>query len=55
MLTSGEKDPVIDLYIKGMSPSERRWDPDIPVNTLKILGFEVDAGGSSGLSGRDRH
>lgn len=47
VLTSGEKDPVIDLYIKGMSPSERRWDTDIPVNTLKILGFEADAGGST--------
>jgi len=47
VLTGGEKDPVIDLYIKGMSPSERRWDTDIPVNTLKILGFEVDAGGAT--------
>lgn len=44
MLTEGEENPVIDLYIKGMSPSERRWDSDIPVNTLKILGFKVDDG-----------
>jgi len=47
MLTSGEKDPVIDLYIKGMSPSERRWDADIPVNTLKITGFTVDDGATT--------
>ena len=44
MLASGVQDPVIDLYIKGMSPSERRWDTDLPVNSLKILGFKVDDG-----------
>jgi len=44
VLTSGVQDPVIDLYIKGMSPSERRWDTDLPVNSLKILGFKVDDG-----------
>ena len=44
VLASGVQDPVIDLYIKGMSPSERRWDTDLPVNSLKILGFKVDDG-----------
>jgi hypothetical protein len=44
VLASGVQDPVIDLYIKGMSPSERRWDKDLPVNSLKILGFQVDDG-----------
>ncbi len=44
VLASGGQDPVIDLYIKGMSPSERRWDTDLPVNSLKILGFTVEAG-----------
>ncbi len=34
VLASGVQDPVIDLYIKGMSPSERRRDTDLPVNSL---------------------
>lgn len=42
ILSAGVQDPVIDLYIKGMSPSERRWDSDVPVNSLKIVGFKVD-------------
>jgi hypothetical protein len=44
VLASGVQDPVIDLSIKGMSPSERRWDTDLPVNSLTILGFKVDEG-----------
>jgi lysophospholipase L1-like esterase len=53
-LASGEKsitlcsdtaDPVIDLYIKGMSPFENRYSSDVPANALKILGFNIDSGG----------
>ncbi|HEX8912436.1 MAG TPA: SGNH/GDSL hydrolase family protein [Humisphaera sp.] len=47
VLADGVQDPVVDLYIKGMSPSERRWDTDVPVNSLKVLGFEVDDGGTA--------
>jgi hypothetical protein len=58
VLASGVQDPVIDLYIKGMSPSELRWrtkpyakllpyDPDIALNSLSILGFTVDDGGTT--------
>lgn len=47
VLASGVQDPVIDLYIKGMSPSERRWEKELPFNSLKILGFKVDDGAST--------
>lgn len=44
VLVDGVSDPVIDLYIKGMTISERRWDAGIPINSLQILGFTVDDG-----------
>lgn len=46
-LVSGVQDPVIDLYIKGMSPFENRYSGDVPVNSVKITGFSVDDGGAS--------
>lgn len=47
LLASAVPDPVIDLYIKGMSPFEDRWSGDIPPNAVKITGFTVDEGGSA--------
>ncbi len=47
VLTTGVQDPVIDLYVKGMSPFEDRWSGDIPPNSVKITGFSVDEGGSA--------
>lgn len=43
-LTSGVANPVIDLYIKGMSPIEDRWNGDVPANSVRITGLETDAG-----------
>ena len=45
-LTSDIANPVIDLYIKGMSPFEDRYTGDVPVNAVKIRGFSVDTGGT---------
>ena len=45
-LASGVQDPVIDLYVKGMSPFEDRWSGEIPPNSVKITGFSVEEGGS---------
>lgn len=42
-LTSSVENPVIDFYIKGMSPFENRWTGDVPENSVKITGLEVDA------------
>ena len=47
VLASGVQDPVIDLYIKGLSPMENRYDGDAPVNSVKITGFIVDEGGAA--------
>jgi hypothetical protein len=47
VLASGITNPVIDLYIKGMSPFEDRYDGDVPPNSVKITGFMVDPGGST--------
>jgi hypothetical protein len=44
-LAASEADPVIDLYIKGMSPFENRYAGDVPANAVKIVGFTVDKGG----------
>jgi len=46
LLASGVSDPIIDLYIKGMSPFENRFQGDLPENSVKITGFRVDEGGS---------
>ncbi len=42
LLTSSVENPKIDLYIKGMSPFENRWTGDVPENSVRITGFEVD-------------
>lgn len=47
LLVAGVEDPVIDLYIKGMSPFEDRWSGEIPPNSVKLTGFSVDEGGST--------
>jgi len=46
-LVSGVTNPVIDFYIKGMSPFEDRYNGDVPVNSVKIKGFIVDSGGGT--------
>ena len=43
-LSEDVPDPIIDLYVKGMSPCGNRYQGDIPDNSLKITGFEVDKG-----------
>jgi GDSL-like Lipase/Acylhydrolase family len=47
VLVSGVANPVIDLFIKGMSPFEDRYTGDVPPNSVKITGFVVDLGGST--------
>jgi lysophospholipase L1-like esterase len=42
LLTSRVENPKIDLYIKGMSPFENRWTGDVPENSVRITGVEVD-------------
>lgn len=44
-LAADVPDPVIDCYIKGMSPFEDRWTGDIPKNSLVVTGFSLDDGG----------
>jgi len=46
LLTSDIADPLIDLYVRGMSPFEDRYKGDVPANAIKITGFTVDEGGS---------
>lgn len=46
-LASGVKNPVIDLYIKGMSPFENRYSGDLPGGAIHITGFIVDKGGTA--------
>jgi|GEM_PF-1142054 len=41
VLSTGVTNPVIDLYIKGMSPFEDRYTGNIPANSVKITGFTV--------------
>jgi len=41
VLAAGVTNPVIDLYIEGMSPFEDRYDGDVPPNSVKITGFLV--------------
>ncbi|MGN6545700.1 MAG: SGNH/GDSL hydrolase family protein [Aureliella sp.] len=47
VLAEGVADPTIELYIKGMSPFEDRWSSEIPSNSVKITGFQVDDGGKT--------
>lgn len=46
-LAADVADPVIDLYIKGMSPFEDRFTGDRPPNSVWITGFEVDDGAAT--------
>jgi len=45
LLSAGIANPVIDLFIKGMSPFDDRYSGDVPLNSVKLTGFSVDAGG----------
>jgi len=47
LLASGVTNPIINLYIKGMSPFEDRYSGDVPPNSVKITGFVLDRGGST--------
>jgi hypothetical protein len=44
VLSEGVANPKVDLFIRGMSPFEDRWNGEVPVNTLRIRGFVVDDG-----------
>ncbi len=47
LLSEGVPDPLIDLYIHGMSPFENRYQGDLPVNSVKLNSFFIDDGGST--------
>jgi hypothetical protein len=47
VLSSGVTNPVIDLFVKGMSPFEDRYSGDVPLNSVKVTGFIVDPGGAA--------
>ena len=40
-------DPKIELYLKGTSPFENRYEGDVPANSLKITGFTIADGGAT--------
>ncbi|MCW1915826.1 prolyl oligopeptidase family serine peptidase [Luteolibacter sp. GHJ8] len=44
VLADGVANPVIDFYIKGLSPFEDRFHGEVPVNAVSITGFTVAAG-----------
>ena len=46
-LAADVADPVIDLYVKGMSPFEDRFTGDRPPNSVWLRGFEVDDGATT--------
>src|SRR3569833_3460630 len=46
-LATGVTNPIIDFYIKGMSPIENRYSGDTPTNSVKITGFDVVTGGAT--------
>lgn len=41
-LSESVANPVIDLFVKGMSPFEDRFNGDVPVNSISLTGFTVD-------------
>ncbi len=41
-LSESVANPVIELFIKGMSPFEDRFHGDVPVNAVTVTGFTVD-------------
>lgn len=47
VLATDVADPVIDLYVKGMSPFEDRFTGDRPPNSVWFTGFEVDDGATT--------
>lgn len=47
LLTSDVADPVVELYVKGMSPYGERYSGDVPQNSIKITGFSVAEGGKT--------
>jgi acetyl esterase/lipase len=46
-LSADVQDPVIDLFIRGLSPMEDRYSGDVPPNSVKISGFVVNDHGST--------
>lgn len=46
-LSADIRDPMIELYIKGMSPFEDRFSGGAPPNSVKITGWVVDDGAST--------
>jgi hypothetical protein len=46
-LACGVKDPMIDLYAKGFSPFENRYQGEVPDNCVKITGFRVNDGATT--------
>jgi alpha-L-rhamnosidase len=46
LLSNGLVDPHLEIYLKGTSPFEDRFNWDITGNSLKITGFKVDTGGA---------
>ncbi|MBK1881941.1 alpha/beta hydrolase fold domain-containing protein [Luteolibacter pohnpeiensis] len=42
VLSAGVANPIIEFYIKGMSPFEDRYRGDVPPNSVTITGFTVD-------------
>ncbi len=47
VLASEVDSPLIDLYIKGVSPYEDRWSGCLPPNAVSVTGFKVDEGGAA--------
>lgn len=47
MLATNTANPVIDLYIEGMSPFEDRYDGNVPSNSVEITGFLVGTNGAT--------
>ena len=45
-IAKNTQDPTIEIYIKGISPFENRFQGDVPVNAITILGITIDSGGS---------
>lgn len=44
VLSDAVENPVINLYIKGLSPFEDRFHGDVPANAVSISGLRVDDG-----------
>jgi acetyl esterase/lipase len=44
-LSDSVANPVIDFYVKGLSPFENRFHGDVPVNALTLNSFSLEPGG----------